>query len=494
MKNKRAQVFIATTHGLVQIQSITTLASEDVSSVVTVAGSSQLAAISSAYQAFVKPPQGIISDVFNQHAYRVNLSHGIDQGDSWQLGIFLAHHLYAHDCLATHTANTTMQTPDVVFIATGKIDTLSYKTLAIDALAKKCMLANASINKWNSQGLDVCFLVPLENCRQPIPDSAIRLTPVNALNELLHVCAAHGLPVGQHAFEPANKVITKVSASVDGMQASRKSINDEPVVIDANYVADISANSQTNDTHAKASEQRVNVNTPSHFISRLRHYVPSKRTRNILVVSICLVVCIWLYKYDSSFADEPKQVLSNNEVVQGRPSVSMRFAMMASLSENKMRCEAHQVLMIGQGRLTQSTLINTTKLEHLCALTLISDSSVSSLWLVSDSKAILPLNVQKDVDAPIARIVKNAQVFHSDLALLQWPVPLPSNQSQNRRYTLLAFANPTDVADISSLEAYLGQFQLNGKPHSTDDLQRWIDKVQQSNTVKMLTHELIKMP
>jgi len=102
-------VFILTTKGPVRIQRI----SEEelgVQSVICLDGRAQALPISSRYDAFVRNPTGIIERATGHGAYRMDVDRMIDDGDSWQLGVYLAH----------LSENNTDQ--DIYVFATGEVD------------------------------------------------------------------------------------------------------------------------------------------------------------------------------------------------------------------------------------------------------------------------------------------------------------------------------------------------------------------------------------
>lgn len=89
---KRTEIHIATTEGPSAIQRITAEDS-DVRSVVCLAGKAISLPISADYDAFVRRPTGVVEACFGHNSYRVDISHPIANGLSWQLGLFAAHAL-----------------------------------------------------------------------------------------------------------------------------------------------------------------------------------------------------------------------------------------------------------------------------------------------------------------------------------------------------------------------------------------------------------------
>ncbi|MGB3727298.1 MAG: hypothetical protein WA981_16220 [Glaciecola sp.] len=190
MTQASAQVFIATTKGLVQVQSITQLEPAGLASVVTVNQSARLAGISRDYPLFIEQPQGVISRNFGGQAYRMDISAPIDTGASWQLGTYIAHYLYFHNTLATDDAST-------VLIATGCINTLHNTVSEVTELSTKCTVATQQIQQFIADGKRIVFLIPRQNYQQPLPDIAVEVTPVadlaqvDALMKALNLSSTH---------------------------------------------------------------------------------------------------------------------------------------------------------------------------------------------------------------------------------------------------------------------------------------------------------------
>ena len=87
---KSYAVVIPTTNNLVGISDITY---EDplVSSVICENNNLEALPISPQYNSFVKSPTGIIEKITGHSSYRIDITGRIEQGDSWQLGVAIAH-------------------------------------------------------------------------------------------------------------------------------------------------------------------------------------------------------------------------------------------------------------------------------------------------------------------------------------------------------------------------------------------------------------------
>ena len=86
------KVFIPTTRGTVRVLSITREAPE-IRSVICIGGSFEALPVSGSYDQFVRRPTGVVEKLLGEGSYRTDLDGPVTQGDSWQLGILLAHML-----------------------------------------------------------------------------------------------------------------------------------------------------------------------------------------------------------------------------------------------------------------------------------------------------------------------------------------------------------------------------------------------------------------
>ena len=95
-------VVIPTTNNLVGISDIVV---EDplVSSVICENNSLESLPISNKYASFVKSPTGIIEKITGHSSYRIDITNRIEQGDSWQLAIAIAHIFHDNNFLSFST-------------------------------------------------------------------------------------------------------------------------------------------------------------------------------------------------------------------------------------------------------------------------------------------------------------------------------------------------------------------------------------------------------
>jgi hypothetical protein len=155
----KTHIFIATTQGLVAVQNITPIDDEDISSVVSVNGTSTTANISGSYHNFVKKGVGIIHRMFGACSYRVDISARIDQGNSWQVAMYLAHLAQSKGLLG----NGDVTQGDIVICATGEVNTTNHQVLSVSNVSLKLKLAQTQLEQWTQLGAKVQFLVPQAN-------------------------------------------------------------------------------------------------------------------------------------------------------------------------------------------------------------------------------------------------------------------------------------------------------------------------------------------
>lgn len=155
----KTHIFIATTQGLVAIQNITPINDEDISSVVSVNGTSTTANISGSYHNFVKKGVGIIHQMFGACSYRVDISARIDQGNSWQVAMYLAHLAQSKGLLG----NGDVCKDDTVICATGEVNTTNLQVLAVSEVPTKFKLAQPQLEQWTALGAKVHFVLPQAN-------------------------------------------------------------------------------------------------------------------------------------------------------------------------------------------------------------------------------------------------------------------------------------------------------------------------------------------
>ena len=151
---KSYTVVIPTTNNLVGISDITY---EDplVSSVICENNNLEALPISPQYNSFVKSPTGIIEKITGHSSYRIDITDKIEQGDSWQLGVAIAHIFHKKNLINfSKNQNLISNDEDTIIWASGiinsnldikKIDYLEKKIENSVAFFKECLKKNILI-------------------------------------------------------------------------------------------------------------------------------------------------------------------------------------------------------------------------------------------------------------------------------------------------------------------------------------------------------------
>ena len=147
-------IYIATTQGPVRVQAITEEDS-DIKSVVCLDGLAEPLAISDRYHDFVKKGTGLIHRKFGHGSYRVDVDKPIDQGDSWQLGLYCAHVLHKEKLLR----NELPKRGDRIFFVTGRVKS-SGEIASVNKISEKYEAAAGQFGVWANLGCQVTVLLP----------------------------------------------------------------------------------------------------------------------------------------------------------------------------------------------------------------------------------------------------------------------------------------------------------------------------------------------
>ena len=114
---KVIRILIATTGGVVAIDRIT--AERAPQSMVCLGRTSKVLPISGAYDDFVRPGGGVSAREFGSQSYRLDLSDVVGSGESWQLGVFLAHAIARSDSHELAGSDTVAQN---TYLVTGRVN------------------------------------------------------------------------------------------------------------------------------------------------------------------------------------------------------------------------------------------------------------------------------------------------------------------------------------------------------------------------------------
>ena len=153
---KRIRVLVATTEGPSEIQQITA-EDPDVRSVVCLDGTSEALPISADYDSFVRKPTGVVERLYGHSSYRTDVSHPISGGRSWQLGLLVAHDLFASGRLATKGVPA-----DEVLWITGEVRH-NLDVVGVDHAREKLRESAGQLRAAAAAGVAVTLLLPQAN-------------------------------------------------------------------------------------------------------------------------------------------------------------------------------------------------------------------------------------------------------------------------------------------------------------------------------------------
>ena len=160
------RVLIATTQGPVEVQRITE-EDPEVNSVVCLGGKAVALPISSAYDSFVRDPTGVIQKNFGHSAYRVDVAAPVDDGFSWQLGVFIAH-AFAQDGNLVSGGSE----PGRTIFTTGEVDR-DLNVLPVDHVPEKLKKLAQALSEGQVAHTTLKLYLPAENAAQ-IEESWLR--------------------------------------------------------------------------------------------------------------------------------------------------------------------------------------------------------------------------------------------------------------------------------------------------------------------------------
>ncbi|MEQ8249198.1 MAG: hypothetical protein RID42_16075 [Alphaproteobacteria bacterium] len=165
----KARVYLATTQGPVLVERIARESAPR--SAMCLKRTTRVLPVSAGYDAFVRAPSGVIDrefGPFGDGAFRLDVSGEIGDGDSWQLGVFVAHALWARGQLAGP------EDPfDAVYWFTGTVDG-DLNIGAVAGVASKIDASGALLAECAVHGTKPVFIVPVENAAAiPALDAAV---------------------------------------------------------------------------------------------------------------------------------------------------------------------------------------------------------------------------------------------------------------------------------------------------------------------------------
>lgn len=168
----RLRVFIATTDGPSEVQSLVE-EDPDIRSVVCLNGTTQSLPISKGYDAFVRKPTGVIERLTGNRVYRLDVSRPITGGNSWQLGVYLAHWLQSQGRLAQQNDEA-----DGIILATGEVNARDLSIEPVGHIDEKLASAAELLAAAEEKEMAVTILMPR---RDDLPDTAAAIHPVSSV-------------------------------------------------------------------------------------------------------------------------------------------------------------------------------------------------------------------------------------------------------------------------------------------------------------------------
>jgi hypothetical protein len=161
--NDKAAVFIATTQGPVGIMRLTVEPRLRLS-IASIGLETKKSSISDAYHDFVSLDTGVIARHTQTENYRLHLQRDIEQGDSWKLGIYVAHQLFdqqrlAELCIAREPLPLVA---GPVILATGAVN-IDDDVQAVGDIPQKLAMAEPLLQRAYELGIPVYFFLPQQN-------------------------------------------------------------------------------------------------------------------------------------------------------------------------------------------------------------------------------------------------------------------------------------------------------------------------------------------
>ena len=199
------KLIIPTTRHAVQLLSIT-IEDPKIKSVVCLNDSFQSLPISAEYDQFVRRPTGIIEKLLGPAAYRIDVSAPITQGDSWQLGLCLAH-IFHHNEMFTGINGGA---GDLVIWATGAVDS-KFRINPVDHIATKIAASRDVLEKEILAGKKLVLITAHENLstlRENIPED----WNAYGVSSIADACAAIGIDMPMDFLSKASPTVSPTGA------------------------------------------------------------------------------------------------------------------------------------------------------------------------------------------------------------------------------------------------------------------------------------------
>ncbi|WP_420548275.1 hypothetical protein [Curvivirga sp.] len=175
----KTRILIATSEGPSEIQSLVS-EDPDVACAVCLNGSTEALPITRGYHAFVRKPTGVIERMTGHKSYRMDVSASITNGESWQLGVYLAHALMEKNELAMQG-----EAADQVWLVTGAVNARDEAVHSVSHIQQKLNHAADLLKELRMKGAKVGFVLPVEDIPQLENDFDIPVLPVEMASEMI---------------------------------------------------------------------------------------------------------------------------------------------------------------------------------------------------------------------------------------------------------------------------------------------------------------------
>jgi len=163
-------ILLPTLQGLSAVQGIVR-EDPDVPSVVCLNGTAQSLPISNAYYDFVKKGQGVIGRDFGHEAWRIDLSDPVEMGNSWQLGLYLAHYFFELGQLGSGEPVA----GDTVLWVTGAVKS-NHQVEPVEGVERKLLNSTDNILAWQKNSIKtIAVMCAANHALVNLPDNVTRV-------------------------------------------------------------------------------------------------------------------------------------------------------------------------------------------------------------------------------------------------------------------------------------------------------------------------------
>lgn len=428
-------VFIATTQGLVTIQDVIPLNDPDIHSLISVNGTATVANISANYHHFVKKGSGLIHQDFSCCSYRINISKGIDQGNSWQLGIYLAHSLAHQNLLATGN----VQENDQIIIATGEVNTTSRQVQSIQHVQEKY---NQIIHFNNAQKQKVNI---------PTPVFLMPKTDLSSLNLTLNNHAAKVVDiVGIAHLSELQTKIAELTSATKGKPTTSEYLDKIKNSTERKYLG-----------LTKLAWLIVFVLVVSTTLLGVYVNENNHQNKNSLTSELAST------QTEHSF-NAPQINNSVKDTIKNKPTNAVLESIRLKVLKTKYSdCseQTYHVLLKPEDK-----RFSAENRYKLCQLSVISSKNVKQVYWLDNNKTSLLALEKSNVSDALTNQENNTSTEQ------EWVIPLPSKQQRDVSYYLIVFFNHSKVNNLALNNTQFNEIPINNTKIFTEQLNAFLSK------------------